>query len=82
MLSSNLIKSVYLYRYIVLVLSPTNTAHQVRTALGLLTAMVACGPLIAKEVLLKLDLTHPSFESLSNRQNSPEIREGFVRSVR
>ena len=64
-----------------LVLSPTNTAHQVRTGLGLLTAMVACGPLIAKEVLLKLDLSHPSIESLTNRQNSPEIREGFVRSV-
>ena len=64
-----------------LLLSPSNTAYQVRTGLGLLTSMVACGPLIAKEVLLKLDFAHPSFESLTSRQSSSEIREGYIRYV-
>ena len=62
-----------------LLLSPTNTAYQVRVSLGLLTAMVACGSIIAKEVLLKLDFSHNSFESLVSRQNSTEICESFVR---
>ena len=64
-----------------LLLSPSNTAYQVRTGLGLLTSMVACGPLIAKEVLMKLDFAHPSFESLTSRQSSSEIREGYIRYV-
>jgi hypothetical protein len=64
-----------------LLLSPSNTAYQVRSGLGLLTSMVACGPLIAKEVLLKLDFAHPSFESLTSRQSSSEIREGYIRYV-
>ncbi len=42
-----------------LLLSPSNTAYQVRTGLGLLTAMVACGPVIAKEVLVKFQTIQP-----------------------
>ncbi len=45
-----------------LLLSPSNTAYQVRTGLGLLTAMVACGPVIAKEVLVKFQTIQPKLK--------------------
>ena len=58
-------------RYVMMLLSQSNSVHQVVCSLRLLTAMiVAGGPMAAKEVLMKLDFEHPFFEGLCNRGSS------------
>jgi hypothetical protein len=62
-----------------ILLSPTNTAHQVRTCLMMVTAIVISNARAAKDVLMKLDFSHASFESLNVRQTSLEIRHAYCR---
>lgn len=66
-------------RYVMILLSDSNTAQQAISSLRLLTAMVAAGgPIAAKEVLLKVDFEHPTLAGLSNRcskTNNVSIRK-------
>ena len=55
-------------KYLMMLLSPSNTSHQSKASLRLLTAMVAASTATAKEVLLKLDFEHNALELLLSRR--------------
>ena len=73
-------------RRVLLLLSPSNSAHQARSALRALSAMVASGDAaVAREVLDKLDLDHDNFQSLARRRSKehgdstiPDVRTCYV----
>ena len=69
-------------RYILMLLSPTNTAYQARASLKLLASMVACGQPTAKEVLIKIDLEHKNFDAaMKRRRNDATDPMDDVRTV-
>ena len=60
-----------------LLLSATNTAHQVKSSLGLLTSIATCCGQTAKDLIVKLDFEHKNWESVVKRQ-SKEVRKSLV----
>ena len=55
-------------KYLMMLLSPSNTTSQSKSSLNLLTSMVACSTVTAKEVLLKIDFEHTALELLLTRR--------------
>ena len=65
-------------RYLMMLLSPSNSGHQSGSSLRLLTAMVATSTVTAKEVLLKLDFEHNSMELLLSRK---ALRKDYIKFI-
>ena len=61
------------FRYVVLLLSQSNTAYQAKSCLRMLSAMVATGGAAgAREILTKVDFDHKNFSSVVKRRGRKE----------
>ena len=61
------------FRYVMLLLSPSNTAYQAKSCLRLLSAMVAtAGTAGAREILTKIDFEHKNFVSVVKRRGKKD----------
>ena len=61
------------FRYVMLLLSQSNTAYQAKSCLRMLSAMVAtAGTAGAREILTKVDFDHKNFVSVIKRRGKKE----------